>query len=178
MRGTAKINSPCHFHFCPCSPATPRPTLSQRKAFWGLPLAPRYTMLATTLRSASRLRTCTSSPNSVVVLCVSPPCFFHNSVARRFPRQQPLVFLRGHFCRYPRRNLIVHFFSSQSKQQQQQQSSWSSWFSRGSRLHRLGMFLRYTRIPLLVISVYSLGYQQGLIGECALRERERKVTLG
>jgi len=38
-------------------------------------------------------------------------------------------------------------------------------FRPGTRLHRLGMLLRYGRIPFLVYSVYQLGYQQGVIGK-------------
>lgn len=45
-------------------------------------------------------------------------------------------------------------------QQQQQKSSWSS---RGKWFYRLAVVVRYARIPVLVLGVYSLGYQQGIM---------------
>jgi len=36
---------------------------------------------------------------------------------------------------------------------------------RSSRWHRLARIVRYTRIPFLVLSVYGLGYQQGIIDD-------------
>ena len=68
------------------------------------------------------------------------------------------------FFRSGRNNICIRrFFSSSNQQQQQQQQQQSSWWGRGSRIHRFGMLLRYTRIPVLIIGVYSLGYQQGII---------------
>ena len=63
-----------------------------------------------------------------------------------------------------RTSISIRQFSSSSQQQQQ-----SSWWGKGSRIHRFGMLLRYTRIPVLIVGVYSLGYQQGVIGKDDIR---------
>lgn len=54
---------------------------------------------------------------------------------------------------------IVRFVTASAKPQE------TAWQRFNTRFRRVGLFLRYTRIPFLVVSVYSVGYQQGVIGK-------------
>lgn len=59
------------------------------------------------------------------------------------------------------RRTIFSFRNNSSNNQTAVVTAPTKW---GTRLRRLAWLLRYLRIPFLVVSVYSVGYQQGVIG--------------